>query len=290
MPNRIRPYDDGYYPTATPTGPVFLSYPLPQQPTAILYSQPHVQTYASYVAPAFSSTMPGVSGAYFVGDTNVQRSGEFLVTFERQWATVPGFFNDFESYAYIYPAYAPSAVPGTPASITAINRSGSNDVISTTVSGVAVNDVVYINASFVNGTLPYTQGGLAKVTAVNPGVSVTVASFFVGSSSTFSSVSGTIMEYAPGRQLPQSFIVASRMLSEFFYTANPQADIALSQPFQPVLTTTGYPTDTLTANTAPTAAVYAGLVSSEGELVVESYISRYMGDIWQRITRLVPAR
>jgi hypothetical protein len=287
---RVTPYDDCYFPTATAAGPASVSYPIPQQPGALLYSQPHVQTYAAYVAPAFSSTMPGNAGAYFVGDQNVNREGEFLVTFVRQWATVPAFYNDFETYGYVYPAYIPSSAPGTPGSITGISRSGSNDVISSTVGSVVANDVVFVNAVFTNDGRTYTQSGYAKVVSVSAGVSVTVARFFVGTSATFSSVSGSIVEAPQGRITPTSFAVSSRLLNEFLYTTDPQTDLPIAQPFQ-AINTSGYPVTFLSTGSAtnPNSATYAGLVANRGELIIEASIARYMGNIWNRVTRFVPA-
>lgn len=103
---------DGTFTTASAIGQLARSYPLgDRDPTAILYSQPFMVFTANYAAPVLGSTNGTYATAYCIGDVNFEPLGQGLVTYTRQWATVPASRNEFGSFAFQFPGLYGTLAP-----------------------------------------------------------------------------------------------------------------------------------------------------------------------------------
>lgn len=212
------------------------------------------------------------------------------IAYERLFATVPASWSEPEEYGFPYPSYA-STVTGSAFSATAITASTPNFVISTTATGIAPGDIIYCSLRFNCSGLAYTQSFFTAAVAASSGSSVTVGPQLVGSGS-FSSVSGTVQKATAGRSTAETLIVSSRVQHDYALSSEAalDVDLPLIQSFSPV-DAAFVVTNALTAGTTPTAAIYSGYVTSGVELVAESSTRRrYMGNIYCRRTRFVPAR
>lgn len=259
---------------------------LPLEPSAMLYEQDFLVARGSYASAAFSDTNATYTSAYFVGDTAFRDMGDSVWQFTRQWATVPASFSEFETVAFTYPALAAS-VSGSSATVTAMTKSGSNIELTTTVSGVSAGDTVYLNVQFTESPFTYSRFGWYKVVSTGTNI-VRVAAAFLSSASSFSSVSGTIQKGALGRSNPKTVTVTSRLGREFLYTASPSTELPAFQAFRPVAAT-GDDVTTLSVTTIPSVSTYQGYLASGAELVAESRVTRWRGNIYERVTRYVPA-
>lgn len=229
--------------------------------------------------------------AYMVSFGPLSPTDGGSVRYTRTFANLPAQWSEMESFAFIFPALTPGT-SGSSDTVTSIAAGSLNQVvIGTALAGVAVNDTISASVRYVRGGITYTQGFCGKVLAVSAGVSVTVAGNLLGSVGSPSSVSGTIVETAPARALPESIVVSSRTVHDYAISspASLATDLPLHQPFKPITTATGLTAETLSASTTPTATQYFSAVQDGSEIVAECYHGRYLGNIHVRKTRLVPA-
>jgi hypothetical protein len=276
--------------TETQCGPYLRSYPLEEsEPTALVVTAEFMQARDSYTHPAVNSTLTYFgSTLYFIGDTGFREAGCGQMKWTRSWASIPATWSDWEEYPFTYPAFTASTV-GASSSVTAIVASGGNFVLSTAGTGIVVNDIVFVNVSFTRNGLPYQYAMSTKCLATGSGT-ITIGPLFYGTG-LFTVVSGSVTELALGRTSPLSMVVGSRLAYDYALssTSSLRTDLPILAPWQPV-DASGNVVDSLGASTAPTATTYRGLITDGGELIASaSAIRRYMGNIYCRITRYVPA-
>jgi hypothetical protein len=229
--------------------------------------------------------------AYLVGQSEQRAADGGVVEYDRLFATVPGPWSEPEEFAFEFPGYLASAI-GAANTISAITDGGTNYVISCTTTGISAGDSVYISVKYTRDSRVYNTTFFTKATAVSAGVSVTVGRVF-GGTGTFSSITGTIRAGAPGRLTAKSLVIGSRILHEYALSsaANVNTDLPILDRFTPV-DSTGNEVDVLSSGAAtfPNSVDYAALIVNGGELVAESSQRRYLGNIYLRATRYVPAR
>ncbi len=229
--------------------------------------------------------------AYLVEHGETSDSGADDVTYTRLYATIPPQWFDAEDYAYTFPGLTPGSA-GASSTITSIAGGGLNEVVlGTAITGVAVNDVVTAQVRYTRGGVVYSQGFYGKVLAVSAGVSVTMAGNLLGTVGSASSVTGSISEVAVGRDQPKDMIVDGRIQHDYALTTETglATDLPRFELFQPT-TNAAYETDMLTATTSPTNTEYVTMITSGSEIVVECKRTPYLGNIWVRKTRLLPAK
>lgn len=81
------------------------SYPIPHDPTAIVYSQDFIVPFANYVAPTISATNADVATAYLIGDSELTDLGAGVARYTRQWATIPANRNEWGTKDYEFIGY-----------------------------------------------------------------------------------------------------------------------------------------------------------------------------------------
>ncbi len=215
------------------------------------------------------------------------------VAYTRTYATVPGQWFDAGSFAYQFPGYAAGGT-GSGVAISGITASGANTIFALGATGGAVaGNVVLINVTYTRGGIAYAQTFSAPAVATTNTSQVTVERTLPGSGS-FSGISGTVAVFTPGRPEPQTLVVPSRLQHDYVRStaATAGTDLPPLPAFAPVYATggsSGQFADVLDTTTLPTAVSYAAQVAARTELVVESDLARYLGNLWVRRTRLVPA-
>lgn len=211
------------------------------------------------------------------------------IAYDRLFATVPASWNDFQEYAFTYPAFA-AAATGTSYPISAITAGTTGYVISTTATGIAVGDSVFISAAFTRNGRNYTEAFFDKVQAVVAGISITTYRYFVDIGP-ITAVSGSVRKSLAGRLEPKTLPVPSRIQNDYALTSDTalDTDLPLLVPFTPVDTYGNY-TNYITGTTTPNYAAYTAFVTGRTEIVAECQRRRYLGNIYRRSTRFVVAR
>jgi hypothetical protein len=214
------------------------------------------------------------------------------IAYERLFATVPASWSEPEEYAFTYPAYLGSG-GYVGYSVSAITASGANFILSISGSTIVAGDTVFYSLKFTRNSIVYNVSGSAIAVATTNTSQVTITIGLAGTG-VFSSVSGSVGLTIPKRENPETKIVGSRVQSDYILSspANLNTDLPLIPVFSAIVTsggTFGTLTDTLSTATAPTAAQYIALINAGSEIVAECTRRRYLGNIYVRRTRFVPA-
>ena len=103
---------DGTFTAASAINLLSPSYPLgDRDTTAILYTQRFMVFKANYAAPTIGSANGTHATAYCVGDTNFEALAQNIITYDRQWATVPANRSEYSSFAFQFPGLLGSSNP-----------------------------------------------------------------------------------------------------------------------------------------------------------------------------------
>lgn len=298
MPNL--PYASTAWTTHHEVGSPRLEYPIPATTEALVLTRTYEGPLATYSALAFGTLDPTYNGnanlpnAYLVDQGPLEPIEAAQVRYRRTYATVPPQHEEAESYAFTFPAYTASTT-GNAYNITAASVSGANLILTSTTSGISPGNLVYYWLAYTypagSGTATSLAARFTPALAV-AGANITVTASFSGFSANvnYTVTSGQVIAASPGRSGPRTIVVNSRRVSDYAYTTTPATDLLPLQPFRPIARVTGEDVTTLTtSNTLPTATAYSALVAAGGDLVAESTVERWRGDIYRRTTRYVTA-
>jgi hypothetical protein len=272
---------------------------IPAQNDKVLFRQPFMQLAASYSPLALNTayTAAGSYGVptgatyYLVGEENFADQSGGMLQWERVYAKVPNSWSDGEEFAYTFPAYINTVSPGSDFAITSISESGTYYTIS---SGMSFNagDSVFVSVSFVRDSVSYYVGQYTKAAGGTSGTNVLVPAIFPGAGS-FGSVGGNVTTEVPYRSLEQTILVTSQLVHDYALTSVTAIDGALPiiSQFEPVDATGGaLQFNSLNTATKPTGDQYAAMVKNQVLIVgASSTRSRFYGNIFQRVTRYIPA-
>lgn len=272
--------------------------PLPALNQKTVFRQTFVQTAASYSPLSLDTAYPaagsyGVPSSptyYLVAEEGFSDVGGGLMQWDRVYARIPSSWSEGEEFAYTFPAFISSATAGTDQPITSIQDSGSNYLVS---SGLSFNtgDQVHISVSYVRDSATYFVGQYVRIIGGSSGSSALIPGILPGTG-VFSSVAGVITKEAPYRVLQKTDTVPSQLVYDYALTSTTAIDsnLPISKQFSPV-DATGAETTILNTSTKPTAAAYASMINA-GSLIVgqDSVRRRWIGNIYERATRYIPAR
>ena len=214
------------------------------------------------------------------------------IAYERLFATVPAAWSEPEEYAYPYPGFDGAPAYTASVAISAITAVSDYYIFSVSSNTIVAGEAVFYSFSFTrNGNVYFTNGTSVAIATTN-GSQITLRIGLSGTG-TISAVSGTIAKSSPitGATSPRTLVTASRVLHEYALTsaAAIATDLPLIDPFT-IVTAAGEITNTLSATSVPTASAYLAFVSARQEIVAECTRRRYLGNIYVRRTRFVPAR
>jgi hypothetical protein len=280
---------------------------IPEIRNKIAFRQRHMQTAASYSPLALSTTytahgvygVPNSPSYFLVGEENLTDKGGGVVEFDRVWASVPTTWLSFEDYAYTYPAYIVPISIGSVYTISNITEPATTFftlTINSSTSGISLGDPIYVSMTFARGSIPYAVQCLTKCAGTGTS-SIDIPHFLPGTSA-FGSVAGSVIECSGGRLSPETLIVSSRIQHDYAMISNPgvTGTIDTELPALDAFTaidSVGNRVSSLSTGTAtrPNSEFYGTMVRDQTLLVAEqSTRERWMGNIYVRKTRMVPAR
>jgi len=232
--------------------------------------------------------------AYLVEQSTLKDGDAGQVKYDRLFATVPGAWSEAESMPYRFPAYTASAA-GSAATVNALafnpgNTPADYTLTTSAAHGFSIGNLVAVALTYTWSGTVVTAQVFARVIAV-PSTTTFRITGLVGNS-TFTSVSGSAAVATGGRLVPEDLVASGRALHEYALStaADLGTDLPLVQRFAPISLSTGYVVDELNGSTLPTATAYGALVADRSELVAECVHSPYLGNIYLRRTRLMPAQ
>lgn len=290
MPNL--PYKTAGWDTHSQVALYELDFPLFEQGVSGHYTI--LRTYegpsATHSAEALDTADATFGSAYLVRQTPLSDIGGGCVRYQRLYSTIPASWSDIESFAYTYPGYAAGAVSAGVV-VNGITQSGANLIFTTaTSSGAVAGDSVSISVQYTRNSVVRAATFTGLAVATTNSSQVTLVATQPGSGA-FSSVSGTAAKLLPGVPAARALVVPSRVVHDYALTseANINTDLPLIPVFSP-LNAAGELADVLAANSIPTSSDYRTMVANGTEIVAESWRGRYMGNIYVRKTRMIPAR
>jgi len=272
---------------------------IPAQNDKVLFRQSFMQLAASYSPLALDTayTAAGSYGVptgatyYLVGEENFADMAGGMMQWERVYAKVPNSWSDGEEFAYTFPAYLGTVSPGSDFTITSISESGTYYTISSGMS-FTTGDSVFVSVSYVRDSVSYYVGQYTKAAGGNSGTNVLVPAIFPGTGS-FGSVGGNVTTEVPYRATEQSLLITSQLVHDYALTSVTAIDAKLPiiNEFSPVdATGAALQFNQLNTSTKPTAAQYAAMIKNQVLIVgASSTRSRFYGNIFQRVTRYIPA-
>ena len=269
-----------------------IDYPLGEgEPAHYTVKRTYEGPSSTYASLALDTADTEFSAAKFVRQGPRVDCGAGCIRYDRLFATVPAQWSDPEDYPFTFPAFTGANTFGTTYAISgAATSTGTVIVTHATSSGIAAGDAVYISLNYTRGGIKYSQT-FSAVAVATTNTNQTTVPGVLQNSGTISAVSGFVAKSLPARPNVLDVIADSRIVRDYVLssTASIATDLPLSQLFSAV-DNTGAKTTTLTATTVPTSAIYAALVTSASEIVVGCTRKRYLGNIYCRETRLVPAQ
>ena len=279
----------------TPCGNYSINFPLgAAEPTHFTVEAPFVQTTVNYSRPAANTLLSyRGSNCYFVTDDSFRSFGSQpgpVSTWVRQWSTVPAQWQEPQEYAYTYPASSGGAIGGV-YNVTAITASAANVVLTTATTGITAGEGVFVSVKFVNSGLSVQTSFYTGALAVT-NTTLTIGLGTIGFVGSFTNVSGIVTEAVVARAQPRTIPVASLIQHDYALssTSSLDTDLPLNPVFTPIDNATGAETSELSTTTTPLASQYAQLVVNSSLICVECTRRRYLGNIYERATRYVPAR
>jgi hypothetical protein len=272
---------------------------IPAQNDKVLFRQPFMQLAASYSPLPLDTPYPAAgaygvpTGAtyYLVGEENFADQSGGMMQWQRVYAKVPNSWSDGEEFAYTFPAYLGSASPASDFTITSISDSGTYYTISSGMN-FSAGDSVFVSVSYVRDSVSYYVGQYTKAAGGNSGTNVLVPAIFPGTG-TFGSVGGNVTTEVSYRALEQTLLVTSQMVHDYALTSVTALDgsLPIINEFSPVDPTgAALQFNQLNLSTKPTSSQYAAMVKNQVLIVASSSTrSRFYGNIFQRVTRYIPA-
>ena len=272
---------------------------IPAQNDKVLFRQPFMQLAASY-SPLPLNTAYTAAGAYgvptgatyyLVSEENFADQSGGMLQWERVYAKVPNSWSDGEEFAYTFPAYLNTVSPGSDFAITSISESGTYYTISSGMS-FSAGDSVFVSVSFVRDSVSYYVGQYTKAAGGTSGTNVLVPAIFPGTGS-FGSVAGNMTTEVPYRSTEQSLLITSQLVHDYALTSVTAIDskLPIISEFQPIDSTgAALQFNRLNTATKPTGDQYAAMVKNQVLIVgASSTRSRFYGNIFERVTRYIPA-
>ena len=275
--------------------------PIPALNEKTVFRQTFVQTAASYAPLALDTVYPaagsyGVPSSptyYLVAEDGQTDLGGGMMQWDRVYARIPTAWSEGEEFAYTFPAFIASATAGSDQTITNIQDSGANYLVSSGLS-FATGDQVHIAVSYVRDSITFFVGQYVRIIGGTSGSSALVPGIFPGTGA-FSSIAGVITKEAPYRATEKTDTVPSQLVYDYALTSTTALDtnLPIIDAFTPVDATGAdiISGTSLNTSTKPTAAAYASMINRNVQIVGQASVRRrWLGNIYERQTRYIPAR
>ena len=286
-------YDDGDWTVAQPDGDFVSDRPFAEQgdPDHQVILWPHVQARSNYTPLELDTPHPTIATAYLANELGFQDIGGGIMRWFREYSTIPATrIERTGTEVFKFPGLPVGTESGNVITINSITAVSNGIRLNVTdADGITVGDQVRVNVRTSSGGTSFVSSGFYRVLAGSNSTGIIVANFPRGT--TF--VAGSLFEAQGSRQV---FSQVQPTITQFDYflpgvTANitTPEDIAVAQPFRPIIESTGVEVDWLSAGTSPTAAQYRDFIVNGELLVISSDVRRYKGNIYERVTKYVRA-
>lgn len=273
--------------------------PIPALNEKTVFRQTFVQTAASYAPLALDTVYPaagsyGVPSSptyYLVAEQGQTDLGGGMMQWDRVYARIPTAWSEGEEFAYTFPPLAAYGSASTYSSITNIQDSSENYLVSSALAFTS-GDQIYISVSYARGGITYFVGQYTTAIDGTSGTNALIPGILPGSGS-FSSISGVINREFPWRVLGTTQVVASQIVYEYALAATSQLDAKLPiiKKFNPIQSNGSDISFDINATTRPTNQAYVQLINIGAQIVAQDSIRRrWLGNIYERQTRYIPAR
>lgn len=242
------------------------------------------------------------SSAYYVGDENLTPQPGGMIQFDRVFANIPQTRTDpIGSISHTFPGLSGYAgTSGNRIDITSLSMIlGTTGIFATTSTahGLSVGDVVYCEFTYTIGTSNnlYSFYQYAKVLAVPSTTQVRISNdMYYKTQVTLNLQAGYLTLAVSRGRAPYTTTVTASDTSTYILpgvTAGVSSynDIVTPKPFLPVLTSTGESVSTLANNTSPTRAEYNDMVRDSVNIIIESSVEKWRGNIFRQVVKQVKA-
>lgn len=231
--------------------------------------------------------------AYMVEQSPLEWLDGDEMRYVRTFACIPDSWTDPESFVFLFPAFISGAL-GASKTVTAIAWSTPNHVFTTSAAhGFVAGNVVFLNVKFTIAPHVYQVSVAALVLAAPTATTFTCFGVLpVTGPTVFTAVSGTAALTTMGRLAARNLVGAAKKVYDYALSSDAtiDADLPLSQKFTGI-DSTGNETSVLSVASFPTAADYGALVAAGSLITAEqSTRRRWRGNIYERLTRLIPAQ
>ena len=242
------------------------------------------------------------SNAYFVGDTGHAPIGGGMVSFVRTFANIPQSATIASGSAFVtFPGIEATVVPAAAIAVSSVAMtSGTRGVTLTTgtAHGLSAGDRIYLSMDYTVGTDNFIHHIAGQFFIID---ALTTTTFRVDIGHYWDSQVTLTLNDALLRQVnvtrPPSSINASTetrydyILPGVTPGISSPLDIEISPSFYAISSTNGEPVDTLTqTTTVPTYLAYNDMVKDGNNIVIESSLAEWAGNILVQKTKTCKAR
>ena len=251
---------------------------------------------------------PADANAYFVGDTGHSPLSGGMISFTRTFANIPQTItrptgSEFFTFPGIEDAsFAPSGVVNI-SSIQMVPNVAGITCITSSAHGLATGDWVFINMSYTVGTDTFRHqivGYYQVEFSLNPTIFRVDVGHYWNTYVDLNLIEGNTIRSKPSRS-PTSVNVATHTRYDYILPGvttpwvTSSTDVNMPTTFQPVNIDTGEPTQTLITDTgvpqtSPTVDEYLDMMKNENNIIIESSLSRWAGNILVIQTKTCKAR
>ena len=286
-------YDDGDWTVAQPDGDFVSDRPFAEQggPGHQVILWPHVQARANYSPLELDTPHPTIANAYLTNELGFQDIGGGIVRWFREYSTIPARrLERTGTEVFKFPGLPVGTESGNVITINSITVVSNGLRLNVTdAEGITVGDYIWLNVRTSSGGTSFASSGFYRVLTGSNSTGIIVANFPRG----ITFVAGSLFKAQPSRQ---AFSQVQPTITQFDYflpgvTANitTPEDIAVAQPFRPIVESTGVEVDFLNDFTAPSVSQYRDFIVNGELLVISSDVRRYKGNIYERVTKYVRA-
>jgi hypothetical protein len=273
-----------------------------QQATDYNASQVAIDTAMSSAAAAGVLVLPfpADSDAYFVGDTGHSPVGGGMISFTRTFANIPQTTTVASGSAFVtFPGILGFGSFGLSITVSAVSMTaGTRGVRLTTSSahGLGVNDTIYLSMDYTVGSDPFIYQVMGQFLAYSV-PSTTTLLVDIGQNwdeQVTINASNVDLRKNDLARNPTSYNVSTQTRYDYILPgttpwANDVLDVQVPSPFYAV-NSLGEPTDSVSISTTPSANTYVNMIKNEHNLVIESSLAEWAGNILVMKTKTCKAR
>ena len=237
------------------------------------------------------------ASAYFVGDYDHSISDGVLITFDRQFATIPEkTFEPAGSEIFTFPGLPSTVGTNVPIGISSLTISGQTRTLQlASTHGMAAGDNFRfsIEGSYAVSGRNYNVSLYGNGVCISPTSGSTIT-FVCYLPNNFTFASGNVITFATRGRLQVSRKATTQIENDYFLpgisaNVSTSQSIPLPQKFEAYYYAEGNTVESLNSYTTPTNSEYNALVDSDGFLVLDSGISIWKGNIIRRTVKSIRA-